>query len=147
MKPDLELMNDENSNVRWEVAKKINIEHLPKMMNDNHSYVRLKVAERIASEGGAFAREHLPKMMNDESWDVRQEIARRIADVGGAFANEHLPKMMNDEDWEVRWEVAKRIDPKFLGEMFGFDFSPEYQKGLIKILAKREDLKNFLKNE
>jgi hypothetical protein len=49
--------------------------------------------------------------------------------------------MMNDEDWEVRWEVAKRIDPKFLGEMFGFDFDPEYQKGLIKVLAEREDLR------
>ena len=109
MKPDLELMNDKNWDVRWQVAKKINIEHLP-------------------------------KMMNDENLRVREEIAIRIGNVGGTFANEHLPKMMNDRDYYVRYEVAKRIDPKFLGEMFGFDFDPKYQKGLIKVLAERDDL-------
>ena len=81
------------------------------------------------------------ELMNDKNWDVRQEIARRIANVGGAFANEHLPKMMNDENFQIRYEVAKRIDPKFLGEMFGFDFDPKYQRGLIRVLAEREDLK------
>jgi len=50
--------------------------------------------------------------------------------------------MMKDEESGVRYEVAKRIDPKFLGEMFGLDFHPEYQMGLIKVLAEREDLKN-----
>jgi HEAT repeat protein len=73
-------------------------------------------------------------MMNDENYYVRREVAKRIG-------IEHLPKMMNDEESGVRYEVAKRIDPKFLGEMFGFDFDPEYQKGLIKVLAEREDLR------
>ena len=79
MKPDLELIKDKDSYVRWEVAKRID-----------------------------------PK---------------------------HLPKMMNDRDYYVRLEVARRIDPKFLGEMFGLDFHPEYQSGLIRILSKREDLR------
>ena len=104
------------------------------LMNDKSPNLRREVAERIASEGGAFASEHLPKMMNDEDPFVCVEVARRIG-------VEHLPMMMNDEDSDVRLKVAERIDPKFLGEMFGFDFSPEYQKGLIKILAKREDLR------
>ena len=110
MKPDLELMNDRDYYVRYEVAKRID----PK---------------------------YLPKMMKDEDWYVRREVAKRIGSEGGAFANEHLPKMMNDENFQIRYEVAKRIDPKFLGEMFGFDFDPEYQKGLIKVLAEREDLR------
>jgi len=135
------MMNDENLNVRYEVAKRIGSEggafareHLPKMMNDEDYHVRCEVARRIADEGGAFAIEHLPKMMNDEDYYVRREVAERIA-------IEHLPMMMNDESYSIRWQVAKRIDPKFLGEMFGVDFDPEYQKGLIKVLAEREDLK------
>jgi hypothetical protein len=36
--------------------------------------------------------------------------------------------------------IAERIDPKFLGEMFGFDFNPKYQMGLIRVLAERDDL-------
>ena len=73
--------------------------------------------------------------MNDENYYIRLEVAERIG-------VEHLPKMMKDEESGVRYEVAKRIDPKFLGEMFGLDFHPEYQMGLIKVLAEREDLKN-----
>ena len=134
MKPDLELMNDKNWDVRWSVAKKINIEHLPKMMNDEDSGVRCEVAIRIAIK-------HLPKMMKDEKSGVRYEVAKRIGSEGGAFANEHLPKMMNDENFQIRYEVAKRIDPKFLGEMFGFDFDPEYQETLIRVLSEREDLR------
>ena len=98
------------------------------LMNDKDLRVREEVVKRIAVE-------HLPKMMNDKGHWVRWEVARRIGD-------EHLPKMMNDENYYIRYEVAKRIDPKFLGEMFGLDFHPEYQKGLIRILAEREDLKN-----
>jgi len=79
--------------------------------------------------------------MNDEIFIVRYEVAKRIGSEGGAFANEHLPKMMNDKNHWVRLEVARRIDPKFLGEMFGFDFDPIYQEGLIKVLSEREDLK------
>jgi len=110
MKPDLELMNDKNWDVRWKVARRID----PK---------------------------HLPKMMNDENYSVRLEVASRIGDEGGAFADEHLPKMMNDENYYIRYEVAKRIDPKFLGEMFGIDFDPEYQETLIRVLSEREDLR------
>ena len=110
MKPDLELINDKDFWVRFEVAKRISIEHLPKMMNDESYSIRCEVTKRIGSEGGAFAREHIPKMMNDESYYVREE-------------------------------VAKRIDPGFLGEMFGFDFDPEYQETLIRVLSEREDLR------
>jgi len=98
----LSLMNDRDDYVRFYVAKRIGIEHLPKMMNDESYNVRYEVAKRIGSEGGAFADEHLPKMMNDENYYVRWEVAERIDP-------KHLPKMMNDESWEVRWEVAKRI--------------------------------------
>jgi len=49
--------------------------------------------------------------------------------------------MMNDKNYCVREEVAKRIDPGFLGEMFGFDFDPEYQETLIRVLSEREDLR------
>ena len=102
-KTDFELINDKNSNVRYEVAERINIEHLPMMMNDEDNWVRQEVAKRIWDEGGAFADEHLPKMMNDdEDFEVRREIAERIS-------IEHLPKMMNDKDYIIRWEVAKRI--------------------------------------
>jgi len=48
---------------------------------------------------------------------------------------------MNDENYYIRYEVAKRIDPKFLGEMFGIDFDPEYQETLIRVLSEREDLR------
>jgi len=112
----LSLINDKDSDVRWEVAKRIGSvggafarEYLLKMMNDKDSDVRWKVAEKIGSEGGAFAIEHLPKMMNDKDSDVRREVAKRIGSVGGAFAREYLQKMMNDEDYYVRFEVAKRI--------------------------------------
>jgi len=157
-KPDLELMNDKSPNLRREVAERIASEggafaseHLPKMMNDKDWGVRWKVARGIGVE-------HLPMMMNDKNPDVREEVAKRIGiehlpkmmndedpfvcvEVARRIGVEHLPMMMNDEDSDVRLKVAERIDPKFLGEMFGFDFSPEYQKGLIKILAKREDLR------
>ena len=97
------------------------------LIYDKDFDVRYQVAKRIDPK-------YLPKMMKDEDYGVRYEVARRIV-------VKHLPKMMNDKNHWVRYEVAKRIDPKFLGEMFGFDFDPEYQKGLIKVLAEREDLR------
>jgi HEAT repeat protein len=103
-------------------------------MNDESWDVRQEVAKRIDPK-------YLPMMMNDEDNWVRLEVVKRIGSEGGAFAIEHLPKMMNDENYYIRYEVAKRIDPKFLGEMFGLNFDPEYQKGLIRVLAEREDLK------
>jgi len=99
----LSLMKDKNNYVRWEVARRIDPKHLPKMMNDESSGVCYEVAKRIAVE-------HLPKMMNDESSGVRYEVAKKIDP-------KHLPKMMNDKSSEVRWEVAKRIDPKHLPKM------------------------------
>jgi len=137
----LSLMNDKDYGIRCQVARRINIEHLPMMMNDEDFDVRLRVAERIADEGGAFADEHLPvmmndkdsqvrleianrigvehlpKMMNDEDWEVRREVARRIASEGGAFADEHLPKMMNDESSYIRCQVARRIGVEHLPKM------------------------------
>jgi HEAT repeat protein len=105
----LSLMNDRDDYVRYQVAKRIAVEHLPKMMNDENSNVRWEVAARVGSEGGAFADEHLPMMMNDESYSVRWEVAKRIGSEGGAFAIEHLPKMMNDNHSYVRLKVAERI--------------------------------------
>jgi hypothetical protein len=77
----LSLMNDRDDYVRYQVAKRIAVEHLPKMMNDESWEVRWEVAKRIASEGGAFADEHLPKMMNDESSYIRSEVAKRMKEL------------------------------------------------------------------
>jgi len=105
----LSLINDKDSDVRYQVARRTGVEHLPKMMNDEESGVRWQVAERIGSAGGARARECLPKMMNDKDFGVRSQVATRIGSVGGAFAREYLPMMMNDKHFEVRCDVVKRI--------------------------------------
>ena len=81
MKTDLELINDKDSQVRYQVAKRIDPKHLPKMMNDEDFGIRWEVARRIGDEGGAFADEHLPKMMNDEDYYVRREVAKRMKEL------------------------------------------------------------------
>jgi hypothetical protein len=70
----LSLMNDKDNNVRCQVARRINIEHLPKMMNDKDFGVRCQVAKRIDIE-------HLPKMMNDKDSQVRHEVAKRMKEL------------------------------------------------------------------
>ena len=71
MKSDLELMNDKDFDVRYQVAWRIDPNHLPNMMNDKDYYIRYEVAKRIDPK-------YLPMMMNDENYYIRLEVAKRI---------------------------------------------------------------------
>ena len=99
----MDFMKDEDGNNRFEVAKIIDLKHLPEMMKDEDGYVRIIVARRIDSK-------YLPEMMKDEDSNVRKEVARRIDP-------KYYPEMMKDDSHHVRAEVARRIDPKYLDEM------------------------------
>jgi hypothetical protein len=89
-------MHHEDWRVRLKVAKRIDIEYLPKMINDISYYVRTVVAQRIDPS-------FLPQMMNDEDMLVRCEVAMRI--------NKKNALLMSalDESKTVRYEAWKNV--------------------------------------
>ena len=84
----ISLMKDEDSDVKRNVAYRIDSKFLPEMMKDENSNVRWRVAERIDPK-------FLPEMMKDENWEVKYWVAYRIDP-------EFLPEMMKDESSDVR---------------------------------------------
>ena len=82
------LVNDEDEDVRYEVAKQGYC--LDKLINDEDWRVRREVAKQGYG---------LDRLVNDEDCDVRLEVAKQ---------GYSLDKLVNDKDWEVREEVAKQ---------------------------------------
>ena len=103
------LVNDEDEDVRYEVAKQGYC--LDKLINDEDWRVRREVAKQgygldilvndedcdvrleVAKQGYG-----LDKLINDEHWFVRREVVRQ---------GYGLDKLINDEHWFVRLEVIK----------------------------------------
>ena len=82
------LVNDEDEDVRYEVAKQGYC--LDKLINDEDWRVRREVAKQGYG---------LDILVNDEDCDVRLEVARQ---------GYCLDKLVNDEEWNVRREVVRQ---------------------------------------
>ena len=103
-----ELAEDEDDDVRWEVAKhpRTPAEALRKLAEDGGMWVRSAVSRNPSTPV-----EVLMKLADDGDWEMRQEVARNPnapADI--------LRKLAEDENWEVRREVAR--NPSTPAEVF-----------------------------
>ena len=130
------LVNDEDEDVRYEVAKQGYC--LDKLINDEDWRVRREVAKQgygldilvndedcdvrleVAKQGYG-----LDKLINDEYWYVREEVAKQGYGLDKLVNDEDedvrkevakhgygLDKLINDKDWEVRLEVLHQLELK-----------------------------------
>ena len=130
------LVNDEDEDVRYEVAKQGYC--LDKLINDEDWRVRREVAKQgygldilvndedcdvrleVAKQGYG-----LDKLINDEHWFVREEVAKQGYGLDKLVNDEDedvrkevakhgygLDKLINDKDWEVRLEVLHQLELK-----------------------------------
>ena len=103
-----ELAEDEDDDVRWEVAKhpRTPAEALRKLAEDGSMWVRSAVSRNPSTPV-----EVLMKLADDGDWEMRQEVARNPR-----TPVDILRKLAEDEDWEVRREVAR--NPRTPAEVF-----------------------------
>ena len=103
-----ELAEDEDDDVRWEVAKhpRTPAEALRKLAEDGSMWVRSAVSRNPSTPV-----EVLMKLADDGDWEMRQEVARNPS-----TPVDILRKLAEDEDWEVRREVAR--NPRTPAEVF-----------------------------
>ena len=97
------LIDHERTDVREEVARRLDEKALHQMLDDDDYYIRRIVANRITPK-------ELLKLINDPIPAVRVNVAKRIDE-------KELYRMINDESAYVRWEVASRIDQKGLHQL------------------------------
>ena len=103
-----ELAEDEDDDVRWEVAKhpRTPAEALRKLAEDGGMWVRSAVSRNPSTPV-----EVLMKLADDGDWEMRQEVARNPS-----IPVDILRKLAEDENWEVRREVAR--NPRTPAEVF-----------------------------
>ena len=103
-----ELAEDEDDDVRWEVAKhpRTPAEALRKLAEDGGMWVRSAVSRNPSTPV-----EVLMKLADDGDWEMRQEVARNPS-----TPVDILRKLAEDENWEVRREVAR--NPRTPAEVF-----------------------------
>ena len=103
-----ELAEDEDDDVRWEVAKhpRTPAEALRKLAGDGDMWVRIAVSRNPSTPV-----EVLMKLADDGDWEMRQEVARNPS-----TPVDILRKLAEDENWEVRREVAR--NPRTPAEVF-----------------------------
>ena len=116
------MMGDKNLYVRIQVAKRIDRSELKLMMGDKDTFVRITVALRIDQSG-------LKLMMKDKHYFIRKHVAKRID-------QSELKLMRKDKDYSVRREVAKRIDASYLKDFL-------YDKRLQNIVLERIPFKDI----
>ena len=103
-----ELAEDEDEEMRWEVAKhpRTPAEVLRKLAEDGGMWVRSAVSRNPSTPV-----EVLMKLADDGDWEMRQEVARNPR-----TPVDILRKLAEDENWEVRREVAR--NPRTPVEVF-----------------------------